>query len=111
MTDDIMEQAQVFASAWALVGGRFDNGDMMETAESEKAELRRMIERAVEAGASSAAQDAKDAARYRWIRDGSEWEMFEDRWLTKYDIYGGGPNDMDAAIDEAVEAQQRGSGT
>ena len=44
----------------------------------------------------------EDAARYRWLRDSSEWEMFEDRWLTALDIYGQGPNDLDAAIDSAI---------
>ena len=41
--DQIMEQAQVFASAWSLVGGRFDAGDGMENADAEKAELRTMV--------------------------------------------------------------------
>lgn len=45
--DQIMSQAQVFASAWSLVGGRFDKGDEMANAEAQKAELRAMIERAV----------------------------------------------------------------
>lgn len=42
-TEQIMEQAQVFASAWSLVGGCFDSGDQLEVAEQEKAELHRMI--------------------------------------------------------------------
>lgn len=42
-----------------------------------------------------------DAERYRWLRDVSEWEMFEDSWLTKNDIYGQGPADMDTVIDSA----------
>ena len=41
--DKIMEQAQVFASAWSLVGGRFDFGSAMEDAETAKAELRMML--------------------------------------------------------------------
>lgn len=41
----IMEQAQVFASAWALVGTRFDDGGAMETANEEKAALRTLLER------------------------------------------------------------------
>jgi len=39
----IMWQAQVFASAWSLVGGRFDLGDGMEGAEREKQVLRKML--------------------------------------------------------------------
>jgi ADP-ribose pyrophosphatase YjhB (NUDIX family) len=31
----IMDQAQVFASAWSLVGGPFDFGNALETAEEE----------------------------------------------------------------------------
>lgn len=42
-----MEQAQVFASAWPLVGGRFDGGNAMDDAEVAKAELRQMIEKAL----------------------------------------------------------------
>ena len=44
----IMEQAQVFASAWALVGSRFDNGNMMDEAEVAKNELHQMIADALE---------------------------------------------------------------
>lgn len=40
----IMEQAQVFASAWSLVGGPFDSGSALENAEDAKEELREMIE-------------------------------------------------------------------
>ena len=36
--DEIMEQVQVFASLWALVGSRFDHDAMFE-----KAELKKMI--------------------------------------------------------------------
>lgn len=42
-TEQIMEQAQVFASAWSLVGGCFDSGDQLEVAEQEKAELASMV--------------------------------------------------------------------
>jgi hypothetical protein len=44
---EIMEQAQVFASAWSLVGGRFDGGNAMDDAEVAKNELRQMIEEAL----------------------------------------------------------------
>lgn len=39
----IMEQAQVFASAWSLVGGVFDHGNALETAEQEKENLRALL--------------------------------------------------------------------
>ncbi|MDF3932971.1 host nuclease inhibitor protein [Pseudomonas citronellolis] len=42
--DAIMEQAQVFASAWSLVGGPFDQGNALESAEEAKAELYEMLE-------------------------------------------------------------------
>lgn len=38
-----MEQAQVFASAWSLVGGCFDTGFALTDAEQAKAELRAML--------------------------------------------------------------------
>jgi hypothetical protein len=41
--DSVMEQAQIFASAWSLVGGRFDSGNGLEDAEQAKAELRAML--------------------------------------------------------------------
>ena len=43
-TDEIMAQAQVFASSWALVGSRFDSGDEMDRASGEKACLYGMVE-------------------------------------------------------------------
>ena len=43
-TEKIMEQAQVFASAWSVVGGPCGRlGDAMEVATQEKAELKRMV--------------------------------------------------------------------
>lgn len=46
--EKIMEQAQVFASAWSVVGGPFDDGAAMEAATREKDELRRMVAELVE---------------------------------------------------------------
>lgn len=42
--DGVMEQAQVFASAWALVGSRFVSGSGLEEAEQEKKDLRALVE-------------------------------------------------------------------
>ena len=39
----IMEKVQEFASAWALVGTRFDDGDGFEHAEAIKTELRALL--------------------------------------------------------------------
>ncbi|KVG03164.1 hypothetical protein WJ21_04560 [Burkholderia vietnamiensis] len=43
LADTIMEQAQVYASAWSLIGGPFDHGNALETAEHEKAQLRTLV--------------------------------------------------------------------
>lgn len=43
--DAIMVQAQVYASAWSLVGSRFDTGGELANAQAEKAELRALVER------------------------------------------------------------------
>lgn len=42
--DSIMEQAQVFASAWSLFGGPFDDGSAQANAEQARDELREMLE-------------------------------------------------------------------
>jgi hypothetical protein len=41
--DSVMEQAQVFASAWSIVGSRFAGSKGLENAEQAKAELRAML--------------------------------------------------------------------
>lgn len=41
--EQVMEQAQVFASAWSLVGGPFDTGNGLEQAEEEKERLRALL--------------------------------------------------------------------
>lgn len=45
--------------------------------------------------------DVKDAERYRWLRDKTEWELFDSSWLSKVDLYGGEASDMDAFFDAA----------
>jgi len=52
----IMDQAQVFASSWSMVGGPFAADDQLERAEEEKAELKKLITGALE-GSVSAPQD------------------------------------------------------
>jgi hypothetical protein len=52
--DSVMEQAQVFASAWSLVGGTFDSGNGMKNAEEEQKALRAMLA-------------AQPAAQRQWI--------------------------------------------
>lgn len=41
--DAIMEEAQAFASAWSLIGGRFDDGNMAENAQQSKQRLFDMV--------------------------------------------------------------------
>lgn len=43
-TDQLMAQAQVFASAWSLIHGPFDRGNRLENAEEARDELREMID-------------------------------------------------------------------
>ena len=47
IVDEIMEQAQCFASTWSLVGGRFDDGSKVEQAKEEKEELRIMLQNVI----------------------------------------------------------------
>lgn len=42
--DEIMHQAQVYASAWSLVGGAFDDGSFHDAALEEKCDLKAMLE-------------------------------------------------------------------
>ena len=52
----IMDQAQVFASSWSMVGGPFAADDQLDRAEEEKAELNKMVTAALE-GSVNAPQD------------------------------------------------------
>ena len=52
----IMDQAQVFASSWSMVGGRFAADDQLERAEEEKAELKKLVTAALD-GSVNAPQD------------------------------------------------------
>ena len=52
----------------------------------------------------------KNAARYRWLRDeadNGEWECFDSAWLGELGVYGGGPNELDAAIDAEIAKQNK----
>lgn len=70
-------------------------------------ELRGCLESKPAPQPSPASQgDALDAARYRWLRDSTEWEPFDSAWLNKHDIYGCPTLAMDVAIDAARAAQE-----
>lgn len=51
----VRKQAQVFASAWSLVGSRFDQGGELENAEHQREELMRLV---IDGPSESAALDA-----------------------------------------------------
>jgi hypothetical protein len=53
-TDEIVEQAQVFASTYSLVGGPLDDGSKFAQSEDEKGILREMIASALTAAPASA---------------------------------------------------------
>jgi chromosome segregation ATPase len=63
--DQIMEQAQVFASAWSLVGGMLDSGNALEDAETEKRDLRQTVTDALESLQSENAELRQLAERVK----------------------------------------------
>lgn len=52
----IMDQAQVFASSWSMVGGLFAAEDQLDRANEEKAELQKLVTGAID-GSVNAPQD------------------------------------------------------
>ena len=71
--DEIMEQVQVFASAWSLVGGIFDNGNMLTEAEEAKSELRKMIEALAQPAQEAEPVDQSKLDDMAWAE--FEWAM------------------------------------
>jgi hypothetical protein len=47
VSDEIMAQAQTFASAWSLVGSRFDDGNALHNAEAAKEVLRELVKASI----------------------------------------------------------------
>jgi hypothetical protein len=82
---EIMEQAQVFASAWSLVGGRFDDGSMLGEAETAKAELSCVIARAIEQRATAQEpvtvpdEQAQYAVDPHFIGVQAVWDVFDGK--------------------------------
>ena len=88
--DAIMEQAQVFASAWSFLGGPFDNGSGLETAERERAALRMMISKLCEisapaAGDAPALLDALQTLRRAFVIAVGDRSPFAKQALAKAD--------------------------
>ena len=68
-TNEILEQAQVFASAWSLVGSRFDSGNEIDNANEQKECLKQMLDAlTAERDAYAAAADTM-AASHKVERD------------------------------------------
>ncbi len=66
---DAMTLAQEFASSWSLVGGRFDDGTMLLSAEQRKSELRACLAAAALRSRQQVAEGvAKDAERWQFLR-------------------------------------------
>jgi hypothetical protein len=110
--DQIMEQAQVFASAWSLVGGPFDSGSALDDANDAKDELRTMVRSLAtlaaeaEKQAGPVASDKEDAERYRWLRKQDNDDFcFAVVKNPHFDVYGS-PEELDAAIDAARAKEQ-----
>lgn len=57
--EQIMEQAQVYASAWSLVGGPFDQGNLLEQADLEKQVLLEMLVAFEDEAHTAGAQEAQ----------------------------------------------------
>ena len=94
-TNDIMSMAQEYASAWSLVGSRFDNGHGMECADEARAALLKAVESL-----------SADAARFAWvlpILSGGDDDLANTRALslaTQF-LYGTSTrNAIDAAMKE-----------
>ena len=79
--DEIMEQAQLFASTWALINSRFDNGDLLSIANDAKVELRVMVEAAL---SKQAAHVAELEAALRGAREAIRKEISEEWECTSY---------------------------
>ncbi|MEF2116108.1 host nuclease inhibitor protein [Pseudomonas aeruginosa] len=57
--EQIMDQAQVYASAWSLVGGQFDQGNLLEQANLEKQLLLEMVIAFEDQAHTAGAQEAQ----------------------------------------------------
>lgn len=68
-TNEILEQAQVFASAWSLVGSRFDSGDAIDSANNEEERLGQMIDELVKERNAYAKAADEMAAAHKVERD------------------------------------------
>ncbi|WP_405119466.1 host nuclease inhibitor protein [Pseudomonas leptonychotis] len=87
----LMEQASVWASAWSLVGGRFDQGDQLQVANEEKDRLEDMLNLFEEQTDANAAN-----GNLREIADGLiQWHQNK---LENFDTILNAPKDTEIRI-------------
>lgn len=111
--DAIMEQAQVFASAWSLVGGIFDSGNALETAEQEKANLRALLATPIEqaVGVRDAWQPIETAPKtgrtllLGYLNIAGKWRTVRGQWMSESYIaeYWEEPDDVEPGWFETSE--------
>ena len=77
---EIMSQAQVFASAWSLVGGRFDGGNAMDEAEVAKNELHQMV-------AEALAQPQQEPVASKLLKQEEEIKSLRNDLRRAHDAY------------------------
>lgn len=95
--EHIIEQAQVYASAWALVGGPFDQGNQLEVAKAEKSNLEDMLEEFTEqVFTSSAPQNLEEIAEGLTAWHKGKMENFR--------IILGVPGDVDIRLGSSDDA-------
>lgn len=90
---------------WRFYPTRFNavqNGEQLLDALVRLTDAQSALESECQAHAAEVERLRGDAERYRWLRDKSEWEPFDSRWLIEVDIYGTPSSEMDAAIDQAI---------
>lgn len=73
--ESLMEQAQVFASAWSLIGGPFDCGDGLDNAEQARTELAEAVDAIVRQRDEllEALRAVMAGSRYYEIRGEADW--------------------------------------
>ena len=109
--NQIMEQAQVFASAWSLVGGMFDSGDAIDDANDAKDELRDIVTRAILA-LRPVRQPATPEPVLWWLDgtsvvefDGAEYTSGPE-WTPLYDHPAPSVPDVDFELQELREIER-----
>jgi hypothetical protein len=87
----LMEQVQVYASAWSLVGGQFDQGNQLQVANDEKDRLEDMLELFEEQIDANAAP-----GNFRAIAEGLiQWHQNK---LSNFDTVLSAPKDTEIRI-------------